>query len=288
MAWDCPLPIFSTFLVAVDAIPLGTAEAQVRLRNQPTSPKPNTPTFSAALKNCVSSLSEKKKKEKKRNRCLKSSWGREEVGLPQHPPPAALNSPSRGLSSLLPTQDLSQDKADHLPPPTWQMGRNLGLLGRRGDGEVYKEPFYGPGDRGLGSWGGRLERGEPGAAPLPVAIKTLASAEVQQHLRESRDSRTKAGRAFSQLVAFAPPASPPPPLGPSLGAVTPAPVALRNLGRSRWSLAPNPPTTRGTREATPPEAALQPLWLSSFCLEPVRANGGRERGRGRKSVGCAK
>ena len=79
-----------------------------------------------------------------------------------------------------------------------------------------------------------MERGEPGAAPLPVAIKTLASAEVQQpRCQESRDSRTKAGWAFSQLVAFAPPASPPPPLGPSLGAVTPAPVALRNLGRSR-------------------------------------------------------
>lgn len=212
------------------------------------------------------------------------------MGLPQHPPPAPLTSPSRGLSSLLPTQDLSQDKADNLPP---RPGRWVEILGYSSGGETgrsIRSPFMGrgTGDGGLGSWGGRLERGEPGAAPLPVAIKTLASAEVQQHRRESRDSRTKAGRAFSPLVAFAPPASPPPPLGSSLGAVTPAPVALRNLGRSRWSLAPNPPTTRGTREATPPEAALQPLWLSSFCLEPVRANGARERGRGRKGVGCAK
>ena len=137
MAWDCPLPFFSTFLVALDAIPLGTVEAQVMLRNQPTSPKPNTPPFPAALENCVSSLSEKKeKKRKKINRCLKSPWGREEVGIPQHPPPAPSLRPAGGLSSLLPTQDGSQDKAAHWPPPTWQMGRNLGLLGRRGDGEV--------------------------------------------------------------------------------------------------------------------------------------------------------
>ena len=58
-----------------------------------------------------------------------------------------------------------------------------------------------------------------------VVIKTLASEDVPQpRCQEIKDSRTKWGRAFSQLIAFASPASPPS-LGPSLRALTPASVA---------------------------------------------------------------
>lgn len=38
--WGSQLPIFSSFLVGVDAIPLGTVGATVRLRHQPISPRP--------------------------------------------------------------------------------------------------------------------------------------------------------------------------------------------------------------------------------------------------------
>lgn len=151
VAWDCPLPFSSTFLVAVDAIPLGTAEAQVRLRNEPTSPKPNTPPFPAALKNCVSSLSEKKKKKKKRNRCLKSSWGREEVGLPQHPPPAPLTSPSGASLPFFSPKTFPKTRQTTCRP---RPGRWVEILGYSAGGETgrsIRSPFMGRGTGDLGA-----------------------------------------------------------------------------------------------------------------------------------------
>ena len=89
-----------------------------------------------------------------------------DAGGPQHPPLLPLTSPSRG--PLFPSShprpfprqgsplaapnlaDVSKSWA------TQQERRRRGLT----------SPFTGRGDGGFGSWGGRLERGEPGKAPL--------------------------------------------------------------------------------------------------------------------------
>lgn len=120
-AWDSPLPLFSSFLVGVHAIPLGTVGAYVRWRNQLTSPKPVPPPFPRPRFKrglwmnhpAVSVFSLKKKKS------LPCVFLEEGVGgTPTIPAPISPLCPGDD-SLLLPTQGPSQDKAANLPPPTW-------------------------------------------------------------------------------------------------------------------------------------------------------------------------